>query len=347
MQTNSIIPQHDDASQASTDLRSTMASDSPDLFCFSHLRWHFVFQRPQHLLTRCARERRVFFWEEPIWDATGDAHLEVIREADHLFVLRPHLPAGGDSDALQQDLLTHFAAEQQVHAVIRWFYTPMALGFTGNLPTVATIYDCMDELSNFHGAPSELRDREQQLFAEADAVFTGGMSLFEAKRKQHPNVHAFPSSIDAAHFRSGASSGDPEDQANIPHPRAGFFGVLDERFDHALLKDVSALRPEVHFILLGPVVKIDPAILPQAGNIHYLQGKSYQDLPSYLAHWDVALLPFALNEATRFISPTKTPEYLAAGKPVVSTPIRDVISGYGNEGPCRHRRRCSRLCRCY
>ncbi len=308
------------------------ASEIPDLFCFSHLRWHFVFQRPQHLLTRCARERRVFFWEEPIWDAEGDPHLEMIQEADQLLVLRPHLPAGGDSDGLQRGMLARFVAEQHVRSVIRWFYTPMPFGFTGDLPSLATVYDCMDELSCFHGAPPELREREQQLFAAADVVFTGGMSLYEAKRKQHPNVHAFPSSIDVAHFQSGAGSPDPDDQAMIPRPRAGFFGVLDERFDHQLLGEVAALRPKIHFVLIGPVVKIDPALLPQAANIHYLSGKKYDELPGYLSHWDVALLPFALNDATRFISPTKTPEYLAAGKPVVSTPIRDVVSTYGATG---------------
>jgi UDP-galactopyranose mutase len=336
---------HDDLSDASASerVRNLYAEGkeernfSLDLLCFSHLRWHFVTQRPQHLLTRCARDRRVFFWEEPYWDADdhgdGTPTLETIREGERLWVLRPHLPREGDADAMLRRLLTRFLAEHTVERYVRWYYTPMMLSFTDGLEAEATVYDCMDELSGFLGAPPELREREQVLFREADVVFTGGMSLYEAKRKQHGNVHAFPSSIDVPHFASVAQvTEEPADQASIPHPRAGFFGVLDERFDSGLMREVASLRPEMHFVLLGPVVKIDPSTLPQASNIHYLGGKSYQDLPQYLAGWDVAMLPFALNESTRFISPTKTPEYLAAGRPVVSTPIHDVVSGYGKAG---------------
>ena len=221
-----------------------------------------------------------------------------------------------------------------IERFVLWYYTPMALDFSSDLKGEALIYDCMDELSGFLGAPTELAQRETELFRQADVVFTGGISLYEAKRLQHANVHAFPSSIDVAHFAQAkqASLADPEDQSQIPHPRAGFYGVVDERFDIALLAEVAALRPAIHFVMLGPIVKIDPATLPKAANIHVLGGKSYEELPSYLAGWDIALLPFALNAATRFISPTKTPEYLAAGKPVVSTPIRDVVRGYGEEG---------------
>ncbi len=324
------------AAGANSPAQSTLTGQ-PDLLCFSHLRWHFVTQRPQHLLTRAARTRRVFFWEEPWWDADdngdGTPTLEVMREGDNLLVLRPHLPRAGNADEMLRKLLSDFMEDQHITRFVRWYYTPMMLSFTSHLAAEATIYDCMDELSGFLFAPPELQQREQQLFAASDVVFTGGMSLYEAKRKQHANVHAFPSSIDAAHFAQAKSlKDDAPEQAAIPHPRAGFFGVLDERFDHALMAEVARLRPNIHFIFLGPVVKIDPAILPQAENIHYLGGKSYAELPQYLAGWDVALIPFALNESTRFISPTKTPEYLAAGKPVVSTPIHDVVSGYGNPG---------------
>ncbi len=312
-------------------------SNGSDLLCFSHLRWHFVTQRPQHLLTRAARTRRVFFWEEPYWDADdngdGTPTLEIMQEGPQLMVLRPHLPRAGNADDMQRDLLRRLMQDLQILAYTSWYYTPMALGFTDRLTPEATVYDCMDELTGFLGAPPALAQREQDLFKQADVVFTGGMSLYEAKRKQHPNVHAFPSSIDVSHFAQALTiKQDPADQASIAHPRAGFFGVLDERFDLALVREVATLRPNVQFIFLGPIVKIDPATLPQAANIHYLGGKSYAELPAYLAGWDVALLPFALNESTRFISPTKTPEYLAAGKPVVSTAIHDVVAGYGDEG---------------
>ena len=318
--------------------QTQIASDrQPAILCFSHLRWHFVTQRPQHLLTRAARTRRVFFWEEPYWDADdngdGTPTLEVMREGENLLVLRPHLPRAGNADEMLRMLLDNFIANQQMGRFILWYYTPMMLSFSSHLMSEATVYDCMDELSGFLFAPPELHEREQQLFRQADVVFTGGMSLYEAKRKQHANVHPFPSSIDVAHFSQATSAmQEPADQSAIPHPRAGFFGVLDERFDFQLMAEVARLRTDIHFVFIGPTVKIDPAVLPQGENIHYLGSKSYHELPAYLSGWDAALIPFALNDSTRYISPTKTPEYLAAGKPVISTPIHDVISGYGNAG---------------
>jgi UDP-galactopyranose mutase len=256
-----------------------------------------------------------------------------MEEGSRLWVLRPHLSRAGDAEAMLRGLLRDFMRDHNVVRYVRWYYTPMMLGFTDELNAEATVYDCMDELSGFLGAPTELGVRERALFDEADVVFTGGVSLYEAKRKQHGNVHAFPSSIDVAHFASAERvTEEPEDQTGIPHPRVGFFGVLDERFDIALMGEVAKLRPEMQFVLLGPVVKIDPMTLPKSKNIHYLGAKSYTELPKYLAGWDVAMMPFAMNESTRFISPTKTPEYLAAGRPVVSTPIQDVVTGYGKEG---------------
>ncbi|CAN5475129.1 UDP-galactopyranose mutase [soil metagenome] len=316
---------------------ATTSEASIDLLCFSHLRWHFVTQRPQHLMTRCAGERRVFFWEEPWWDADdngdGTPTLEIMREGANLLVLRPHLPRAGDAAEMLRTLLQAFIEEQGISRYVCWYYTPMMLGFTNHLTPEATVYDCMDELTGFLGAPPELSQREASLFEVSDVVFTGGRSLYEAKKKNHGNVHAFPSSIDVPHFASALeSSEDPADQMDIPHPRAGFFGVLDERFDSALISEVAKLLPLTQFIFLGPIVKIDPASLPHGSNIHYLGGKTYAELPKYLAGWDVAILPFAMNESTRFISPTKTPEYLAAGKPVVSTPIQDVVDDYGNDG---------------
>ena len=309
------------------------SADHVDLLCFSHLRWDFVYQRPQHLLSRCAQDRRVFFWEEPIFDLEplATTYVEVLQRGCNVQVLRPHLPPAGDHDSLQRALLMQFMREHHIQDFVRWYYTPMALGFSADLNARATIYDCMDELSAFVGAPPELLGREQELLRLAQVVFTGGVSLYEAKRLQHQNVHAFPSSIDQDHFAQVARE-EPSDQRDLAHPRAGFFGVLDERFDCELIRAVALLRPDVQFVLIGPIVKIDPVVLPHAANIHYLGAKSYDELPAYLARWDVALIPFARNEATRFISPTKTPEYLAAGKPVVSTSIRDVVRTYGNLG---------------
>ena len=307
-----------------------------DLVCFSHLRWDFVYQRPQHLLSRAARTRRVFVVEEPIFD-NGSMRLDVSEREGGVHVVVPYLPEGLSSEIAKQAVLRKMVdrlfSVHEINDYIAWYYTPMALEFTQHLKPLATIYDCMDELSAFKGAPSSLHIRERQLFDRCDLVFTGGQSLYEAKRSQHKSVHAFPSSIDGAHFqRARTITQEREDQRDIPRPRLGFFGVIDERFDIELLDSVARARPNWQLVMIGPVVKIDSGILPRHKNIHYLGSKNYQELPEYLSGWDVALLLFARNESTRFISPTKTPEYLAAGKPVVSTSISDVVQPYGEQG---------------
>ena len=307
----------------------------PDLLCFSHLRWDFVFQRPQHLLSRFARERRVFYFEEPKRD-TQHPHLELRDAAEDLRVAIPHLPPDLDeqqSELALRRLVDELVDGEELRRYTTWYYTPMALPFSRHLTPLAVAYDCMDELSLFRGASPRLVDLEEELLQRANVVYTGGHSLYEVKQHKHANVHPIPSSVDVKHFaRARDPQEDPPDQAAIPHPRLGFFGVLDERLDVDLLRGVAAARPDWHLVLLGPVAKIDPASLPRGPNLHYLGMKKYGQLPAYLAGWDVALLLFARNEATRYISPTKTPEYLAAGKPVVSTSIRDVMRPYGVRG---------------
>jgi UDP-galactopyranose mutase len=214
--------------------------------------------------------------------------------------------------------------------LITWYYTPMMLPFSRHVEADVTVFDAMDELSKFKFAPVKLLGLEQEVIDRADVVFTGGSSLFEAKKDRHDNIHCFPSSVDRAHFcKARARQFDPGDQEDLPRPRLGFYGVIDERFDTELLDRVAAMRPDWSFVIVGPVVKISDADLPKRPNIHYLGGKTYDQLPGYLSGWDVALMPFAMNESTQFISPTKTPEYLAGGKPVVSTPIKDVVRHYG------------------
>lgn len=314
-----------------------LAGDSQnDLVCLSHLRWDFVYQRPQHLLSRFAKVRRVFFVEEPTF-GEGPMRLDVSVRECGVHVVVPRLPQALESedalDVVQRGMIDRLFAEHQINQPILWYYTPMAMAWTGHLQAAATVYDCMDELSAFKGAPRTLKEHEAELFNRADLVYTGGQSLYEVKRHQHKNVYAFPSSIDAPHFAQARSLTDePADQKEIPHPRLGFFGVIDERLDVELVDAIAQMRPDWQIIMIGPVVKIDPADLPRRANIHYLGGKDYKELPSYLAGWDVALLPFARNESTRFISPTKTPEYLAAGCPVVSTSIQDVVRPYGENG---------------
>ena len=303
-----------------------------DLICFSHLRWNFVYQRPQHLMSRASKTHRIFFIEEPIFD--NGVEFDIQQQSDNLWVIVPHLTPGMDEKSVrthQREFLSRFLVTMEIQRYATWYYTPMALLISDHLSPAITVYDCMDELSAFKFAPPALIQLEKQLMKKADVVFTGGYSLYEAKKNQHHNIYPFPSSIDLEHFyKARKISEDPRDQALIPHPRFGFYGVIDERLDLSLIKEIALRKKDWHIVLIGPVAKIEENELPRFENIHYLGMKNYQQLPDYLAGWDVAIMPFALNESTRFISPTKTPEYLAAGKPVISTPILDVVRHYSS-----------------
>ena len=311
-----------------------IASHRDVLVCFSHLRWDFVFQRPQHLMTRFARDRDVIFWEEPLPAPPGTTSRLDARVCPQsgVRVVTPILAE--DLQGKEREVVLKAMLDQALPVahgqLTRWYYTPMMLPFSRHLTAACTVYDCMDELANFKFAPPELALLEQELLALSDVVFTGGFSLWEAKRERHANIHPFPSSVDREHFAKAREADcSPPDQAALPRPRLGFYGVVDERMDLEMLAALADARPDWQLVIVGPVVKIDPATLPARLNLHFLGGKSYAELPSYLSGWDVALMPFAVNEATRFISPTKTPEYLSGGRPVVSTPITDVIRHYG------------------
>ncbi len=298
----------------------------PVLICFSHLRWDFVFQRPQHLMHRFAATHSVHVWEEPVFvPSLVQPHLETRLAARNLTVVTPQLAEGLSEEVVEAQLrrlLESYPPAQS--AEVAWYYTPMMLPFSRQLEPACVVYDCMDELANFRFAHPRLLEFEGELFERADLVFTGGYSLYEAKREHHPNVHPFPSSVDIAHFAQARAI--PTENST---PVFGFYGVLDERFDIDLLAAIADARPDWRFVMVGPIVKISPDELPKRDNVFYPGAASYEDLPGLLAEWDVALMPFAINDATKFISPTKTPEYLAAGKPVVSTPVRDVIRHYG------------------
>lgn len=308
----------------------------PTLLCLSHLRWGFVYQRPQHVMSRLARDFDVIFFEEPIFEDLKFPWLDHSNPAPGVEVVIPRLAHGSSEEQIthaQRQLLDDLLATRDASELLLWYLTPMSLMFTDHLKGAVTIFDCMDELSAFRGASPRLVDMERELLARTDVVFTGGYSLWEVKHQQHHNAHSVPSSVDIAHFAAARESlAEPDDQAGIAHPRLGFFGVIDERFDIELVEQLAAARPDWQVVLIGPVVKIAPETLPRLPNIHYLGGKSYTELPAYLAGWEVALMPFALNESTRFISPTKTPEYLAGGCPVVSTAIKDVMRSYGESG---------------
>src|SRR5262245_34719256 len=312
------------------------ADDPTDIVCLSRLRWDFARQRPQHLMSRSARERRVFFVEEPVFGSTVP-RLDIRRSDGGVFVVTPRLREGSDyaeAPAVEQSLLfDELFLEYEVCDYILWYYTPAAVAFTWRLDPLLVVYDCMDEPSAFDSAPPSAKRREAELLKLADVVFTSGHGLYEAKRRLHHNVHPFPDGVDLEHFRQ-ARRGivEPVDQARIGRPRLGFSGVIDGRLDLVLLAAIAEARPDWQIVIIGPVVDIDPAELPRRQNIHYLGDRSYKDLPAYFSGWDVAVAPFARNESTRLIAPAQTSEYLAAGIPTVSTSIHDVELLYGRRG---------------
>jgi UDP-galactopyranose mutase len=337
-----------------------------DLVCISHLWWSWVWQRPQHLIGRIAQHARVLLVEEPhlelgppgdTWEVTQEQpNLEIgrlmlrsdadtfwkrldettarnqappvtrspnVRDASYLF--------GSPAQARLEDEVRRYVATWQRNPLVLWLYTPLAVDFIDLLQPDLVVYDVMDELRAFKFAPPDLQEKEQRVFERADLVFTGGPSLYEARKDRHPSVHLFPSGVEQQHFAQALRSDLdlPAAMRDLQHPVIGFYGVIDERIDLQLLAQAATLRPDWRWVMVGPVLKIKDEDLPQLPNIHYLGKQEYKDLPGFLRVFDVAMMPFALNESTRFISPTKTLEYMAAHKPIVSTPVRDVQSLYG------------------
>ena len=298
--------------------------ESYDLVVFCHLRWDFVYQRPQHLISRLSATYRVLFVEEP-WRRPEQSGSPLRKVSDQLHVLQPNVD---HIDQIPEVLAEHLPGGT---TEIVWFYSPSFFNLLADLRCETVVYDCMDELSLFRGAPPALVQQEARLLRRADVVFTGGRSLYEAKKARNAAVYCFPSSVDQAHF-SRAQEGlpVPADIAGVPTPVVGYFGVIDERIDLELLGGTADLLPQVQFVMIGPLAKLHPDDLPRRSNIHYLGMKDYGELPHYLQRFDVAMMPFALNDATKFISPTKTLEYMAAGRPIISTAIRDVVREYAD-----------------
>ena len=309
---------------------------------FSHLRWSFVWQRPQQFLSRFAEKHPVLFVEIAEFDGSGEPRVDLTSPMAGVTVLNLHVdPALDGTDALT-DAMRNAVREGMAHVGIEdpllWFYNPMDAGWVlGWLENRGIVYDCMDELAQFKDAHPKLVGREKELLDAADVVFTGGIELYEKKSKGHGNVHFFGCAVEYDHFAQAQEAGPiPDDLAAIPGPRVGWFGVVDERVDYDLLRSMAASRPDLSFVMVGPAVKVDPAGFPQAPNLHWLGGRDYKELPLYCRGYDVCMMCFALNEATEFINPTKALEYLATGKPVVSTAVKDVVRQYGDTVAIAH-----------
>jgi glycosyltransferase involved in cell wall biosynthesis len=320
-------------------MQGTGTMPSFSIVAHSHLRWDFVWQRPQQIFSRLADRHHVLFVEEPVHEP-GEAHLRIVEIQPNLVRAIPVLPAGGSVDEhcallaplLQRAMRMHPLLAGRFETLVQWFYSPMcAPGMLGRLDEIAVVYDCMDELANFRFAPGDIGQRERFLLGRADVVFTGGLSLYEAKSRHHANVHMFGCGVDVEHF-GGARDPQrpvPAPVADLPRPVLGYFGVIDERLDYDLIEQLAATFEGGSIVMAGPLAKVEASQLPCRPNIHWLGQQPYSGLPALVKGFDVCLMPFALNDATRYINPTKTLEYLAAGKPVVSTPIADVLRNFG------------------
>jgi glycosyltransferase involved in cell wall biosynthesis len=309
------------------------------LLCFGHLNWDHVWQRPQQLMSRFAKHCRVIYVDPPDFASGVDQpYLEARPSVAGVERLRPFFPTplldapGNPYQQFWLRLLPEVLAEAGANT-IQWVFSPRADYLVEHArPNVRlAVYDCMDDLASFRDGSEELRQRETRLLELVDLVFTGGHSMYEARKNRHSRIYCFPSGVDVDHYRTvqDPSTVEPAVMQTIPHPRLGYFGVLDERIDWELIGTIAESRPDWQWALVGPTAKVDPNELPVAPNIHYFGQQQYADLPAFLKGFDIATMPFALNEATRFISPTKTLEYLAGGKPVISSSVPDVVALYG------------------
>lgn len=316
-------------------------NDTPSIIVHSHLRWDFVWQRPQQTHSRLAQDFSILFLEEPIYTDDMDKQLQLSTPQANILRAVPYLPTALRDDydasviAVRGLLRAIFAADRilatKFKIPILWFYTPMpTAAMLGQFRECAVVYDCMDELAQFHGAPNGIAARETALLAKADIVFTGGRKLYESKSRFHNNVHFFGCGVDVEHYARAQSAATPvpEDVAHLRGPIAGYIGVIDERIDYDLISRLADSDPALQIVMIGPVVKVDRGKLPEQANIHWLGQRKYNELPAYLKAFDVCMMPFALNEATEYINPTKTLEYMAASKPIVSTAIGDVIRNF-------------------
>ena len=320
-------------------LRPTVPSEV-SFVVHSHLRWNFVWQRPQQILSRLARDHRILFIEEPL-DTLTAASLELSEPYPNVVRAVPLLPRAAQLSVEQQydlilPILRRALREEPLLAgrferFVQWFYSPMPAPCTlTRLDAAAVVYDCMDELASFRYAPADIAQREQLLLTQADVVFTGGYQLYQAKSQHHANVHFYGCGVDVQHFGQARSDAlaVPDEIAHLPKPVLGYFGVVDERLDYDLLALLAASFPHASIVMVGPLAKVDTEQLAHAANIHWLGQRAYAELPALVKGFDVCLMPFAMNAATRYINPTKTLEYMAAGKPIVSTAVPDVVRNF-------------------
>jgi beta-glucosidase/6-phospho-beta-glucosidase/beta-galactosidase/glycosyltransferase involved in cell wall biosynthesis len=326
----------------SVETDTALATGRYGIVVFSHLRWGFVWQRPQQFLSRFARVHQVLFMEEPQFDLVegSQPHLKMHRVMPNVTVACPHVPNSYNRNPALPELLRKFTRQAMADAntdgafdcPLLWYYSPMDAAWSlGHFENRGIIYDCMDELSQFTGAPKALISNEARLMEHADVIFTGGYELW-LRKKQRENVHFFGCGVEFNHFAQAQDEYTtiPPDIDFMARPILGWFGVIDERVDYGMVGEMARLRPEWSFAMVGPVVKVDPNLLPHSPNLYWLGQRDYTVLPNYCRAFDICMMPFSINAATQYINPTKTLEYFATGRPVISTPVTDVVRQFSD-----------------
>jgi glycosyltransferase involved in cell wall biosynthesis len=318
------------------------SSDSIPIIAFCHLGWDWVWQRPQQYLSRLAKRHRLLFVETYCSDvAKAEVRLRTAEGHPNITICETHLPQsrwpdGEFIDAERRRVVKNALTSElrgQFEQPLLWFYDPMAVtAFARQMGERAIVYDCMDELSQFKGAPPALIQREKELLRVADVVFCGGQKMRKKRLPLNANTHFFGTGVDCEHFGKAMTRElkvAPEIANFGSAPVLGYFGVIDERIDYELLEKLADARADWHVVMVGPTAKVDPATFPKRDNLHFIGGRPYAQLPALTKGFSVAMMPFALNAATEYINPTKALEYMAAGRPVVSTALDEVRMNFG------------------
>ena len=281
-------------------------------------------------MRRLARDRQVFFVEEPRV-TKGEPFTVVRRVEPNLHVVSLRVPAHLSARALEnaQRRCVASLTPKDEHPLL-WIYSPAASRAARDLEPSLVVYDCVADHASRAGATATMKENERSLLASADLVLTAGTALFEAKRAHNVSTYPLPSSVDVAHF-ARARSPRNEDRAGllsglraIPGPRVGFLGSIDDRVDLDLVDRLAEARPGLHIVLCGALSGVTRWTLPDRPNVHYVGAQDYDDLPEHVASWDAAIFPFRGDVATRRSEPSGLLACLAAGKPIVSTPLDEL-----------------------
>jgi glycosyltransferase involved in cell wall biosynthesis len=320
--------------------------EAQDIICFAH-DWGGDPTSKTHIMRLLAKKSRVLWvnsiaMRRPVASKSDARRLITkLRRAfagcvevePNIFVVNPLvLPLPGSALAqrlngvLLERSLRRTLSKLSFARPILWTFLPTMNRLVGRLGERLLVYHCVDKYSEFSGVPRDaIVAMERDLVKRADLVFTSAARLLEECRPLNPHTHFITHGVDTAHFGRALDPQTPvpDDLAGIRKPVAGFFGLIADWVDLPLIRSLARERPDWSFVLIGKAAT-DLAPLQGLSNVHWLGQKPYTELPGYCRGFDVALIPFVQNELTLRVNPLKLREYLAAGLPVVSTPLPEI-----------------------